>query len=202
MIPLRAKPRTNFNFSPFLLFDDPRTVHECQTFSGLSLLLFTTPCTFLLPPSRNRFPLSLSRHFFFPLLLQTAEVERFADHRAGSTPSAELKTTTSFHFLFVCVCFDVIILADIPAKVSITRPIESYHHSPPSATHSSAFLSTRGGFLSSNFPLGSRGREQRSKGIQRVAGEKKEKEEEEEERKVAYNLETRASQRWAQVSRG
>lgn len=169
------------------------------------------PSSFLLLPVHfSSLHLEIASHslslvifsFFFPLLLQTAEVERFADHRAGSTPSAELKTTTSFHFLFVCVCFDVIILADIPAKVSITRPIESYHHSPPSATHSSAFLSTRGGFLSSNFPLGSRGREQRSKGIQRVAGEKKEKEEEEEERKVAYNLETRASQRWAQVSRG
>lgn len=87
----------------------------------------------LLLPSRNRFPFSLhsfsSFLFFFKRRVEVRRSSRWIHPVRGIENDDEFSLS-----ICVCVCFDVIILADIPAKVSITRPIESYHSPLPSVT--------------------------------------------------------------------
>lgn len=112
----------------------------------------------------------------------------FVDHRPRSTtPSADtkLKTSTKVFTFYLCVFRCVIILASDPNTL-----LPSLH---PSSQHTFAFLcpTDAGSFFQ---PFGLRGREQRSKGIQRVVRVAR-KRKRRRRRREKYNLETRSGSR-------
>ena len=189
--PASSNPRTNFIAVRWSVYRQTFEIPPPSLLFRNEPFYYRVHCSLLLESPLPAILRTSTRVISFFLLFFQASIYiyiEFVDHRPRSTtPSADtkLKTSTKVFTFYLCVFRCVIILASDPNTL-----LPSLH---PSSQHTFAFLcpTDAGSFFQ---PFGLRGREQRSKGIQRVVRVAR-KRKRRRRRREKYNLETRSGSR-------